>query len=252
MKKEQIGDCTLYCGDCLDIMPTLGLIDHVVSDPPYEQVSQDRIGGIKRNDGGRVTSKLEFQGIDLIRDRFCGIMKESCTGWGLCFCTSEGVALWRDAIERANIKYKSPMIWIKPDAMPKFNGQGPALGHENIVSCWFGSGVAQWNAGGKRGVYTHCTNQKTRHGVHPTEKPISLMVELLNDFTNSGQTILDPFMGSGTTGVACVKTGRKFIGIELEPKYFDIACKRIEDAYKQPDMFVAPPESKPTQETMDI
>jgi site-specific DNA-methyltransferase (adenine-specific) len=63
------------------------------------------------------------------------------------------------------------------------------------------------------------------------------------------ETILDPFAGSGTTGVACAKLGRKFIGIELDPGYFDIACKRIEDAYKQPDLFIEPPK-KPIQEKM--
>ena len=75
------------------------------------------------------------------------------------------------------------------------------------------------------------------------------MAEILKDFTNPGETILDPFMGSGTTGVACAKMGRKFIGIELDKKYFDIACRRIEEAYKQPDMFIEQPK-KPKQEKM--
>jgi len=73
--------------------------------------------------------------------------------------------------------------------------------------------------------------------LHPTEKPVGLMRKLLQ---KTAGIVLDPFMGSGTTGVACVKLGRKFIGIELDPKYFDIACKRIEEAYKQPDMFIEP------------
>ena len=67
-----------------------------------------------------------------------------------------------------------------------------------------------------------------------------------------GETILDPFMGSGTTGVACVKLGRRFIGIELDPDYFDIACERIRKAYDQPDMFVEQPKPQPVQEGMDI
>jgi DNA modification methylase len=83
---------------------------------------------------------------------------------------------------------------------------------------------------------------------HPTQKPVALMEWCLG-FLPNAETILDPFMGSGTTGVACVKLGRKFTGIELDEGYFDIACKRIEDAYKQPDMFVAPP-AKPVQEAM--
>ena len=74
--------------------------------------------------------------------------------------------------------------------------------------------------------------------LHPTQKPIELMQKVVG--WTSG-TVLDPFMGSGTTGVACVKMGRKFIGIEREPQYFEIACKRIEDAYRQGDLFVAPP-----------
>lgn len=87
--------------------------------------------------------------------------------------------------------------------------------------------------------------------VHPNEKPIKLVNRFIRLHTIEGQTVLDPFMGSGTTGVACAKMGRKFIGIEIEPKYFDIACKRIEEAYRQPDMFVAPP-IKYVQEQMKL
>lgn len=77
--------------------------------------------------------------------------------------------------------------------------------------------------------------------VHPTQKPIAVMEWCLRQTTHHGETILDPFMGSGTTGVACAKLGRKFIGIEIEPKYFDIACRRIEAAYRQPDLFIEKP-----------
>lgn len=100
-----------------------------------------------------------------------------------------------------------------------------------------GGGHARWNAGGKRGVYTHLVNNLERHGEHPTEKPRRLMAEIIADFTNPGETILDPFMGSGTTGVAAVRLGRRFIGIEQNERYFEIACKRIEDAQRQGDFF---------------
>jgi DNA modification methylase len=73
---------------------------------------------------------------------------------------------------------------------------------------------------------------------HPTEKPIALMQWCINHLPADTQTILDPFMGSGTTLVACAKMGRKGIGIELDPDYFNIACKRVEDAYRQPDLFI--------------
>ena len=98
-------------------------------------------------------------------------------------------------------------------------------------------------------MYRHNVNPSDRQGQHPTEKPWRLFHEILTDFTNKGETILDPFMGSGTTLVACAKLGRKGIGIEIDPDYFDIACKRVEEAYRQPDLFVAPPEN-PTQTSM--
>jgi site-specific DNA-methyltransferase (adenine-specific) len=82
---------------------------------------------------------------------------------------------------------------------------------------------------------------------HPSPKPVKLMEWVVSNL--DGETVVDPFCGSGTTGVACAKLGRKFIGIEIEPKYFDIACRRIEQAYAQPDMFVTPP-AKPVQEAM--
>lgn len=250
-RMEQIGDCTLYLGDCLELLPTLGEVDALITDPPYEQISQDRIGGIKRNDGGKVTQKLGFAGIDGIRSEVARLTALACRGWALFFCTSEGVALWRDAVEAAGLKYKTPMIWVKPDAMPKFNGQGPALGHENIVSAWCGTGPAKWNGGGRRGVFTALTNDPGREGTHPTEKPLPLMRELVSLFTGEGDVVLDPFMGSGTTGVACAKTGRRFIGCEIDPTFFEVACRRIRQAYAQPDMFVEKP--KPAkQEVMPL
>lgn len=88
---------------------------------------------------------------------------------------------------------------------------------------------------------------RTGNNFHPTEKPVELMAAVVR--WTSG-TVLDPFMGSGTTGVACAKMGRKFIGIEIDEAYFDIACHRIKKAYEQPDMFVAAPVKKSEQETM--
>jgi len=240
-KVEYIAEgVTLYLGDCREILPALS-VHHVFSDPPYEQISQDRIGGIKRNDGGKVTEKLTFAGIDEIRDEFTAILPKVCSGWVLLFCTAEGVALWRDAIERHSIKYKCPMIWVKPDAMPKFNGQGPALGYENIVSAWCGSGHSSWNGGGKRGVFNWPTNHKDRQGEHPTEKPVPLMSELVELFSKPSEIICDPFMGSGTTGISAVKLGRKFAGIEKDPKWFELACRRIEQATRQQDLFIEKP-----------
>ena len=254
-KDVTIGDCRLILGDCLKVMPLLGAVDHVISDPPYEAIMQDAknaLQGRLRRDGGPEIRSLGFQSIDDIRADVVSHVSRLCNGWLIAFCTIEGTAHWADAINPSPLKYKRPCIWVKPDCTPQLNGQGPAIGGECFVTAWCGAGRSAWNAGGKRGVYTHNVNPPDRHGTHPTEKPWRLFAEIIRDFTNAGDSILDPFMGSGTTGVACVKLGRKFTGVELDEDYFEIACERISKAYEQPDMFVKGPESKPVQNTMDL
>ena len=236
---ETIGNTTLYCGDAFEIMPTIGAVDHIITDPPYEaslHASKNKLRGPVRVDSGPDLRGLDFAPIDLIRDEVVSFGNE-CGGWFIAFCTVEGVAKWADSINASPMKYKRACIWIKPDSTPQLNGQGPAQGAEMFVCAWAGKGFAKWSAGGKRGVYTHNVNNKERRGERPTEKPRRLMSEIICDFTSPGQIIVDPFMGSGTTGVAAVQMGRKFIGIEQNQRYFDIACKRIEDAQRQGSLF---------------
>jgi len=243
MNGHQIGDCTLLHANSLDALPTIGAVDHIVTDPPYEQRLHEAAKTVSnyRVDNGPELREIPFESIDVIRADFINLAQKVSKGWFVGFCNLEGVAKWADAINASDMKYKKACVWVKPDATPQFNGQCPATGAECFVTAWCGSGKSKWNAGGKRGVYTHLTNSKDRHGVHPTEKPLRLMKELLADFTNEGDLICDPFMGSGTTGVACASMGRKFVGVELNRNYFDIAVKRIGDAYKQPDLFVPQP-----------
>lgn len=236
---ETIGEATLYLGDCREILPTLGMVDAVVTDPPYEAVMQDKWGVLSRN---APSSHVRFEGlgfeaIDHMRDEVAQAVKSACAGWGVFFCMAEGVRAWRDSIEASGAKYKRAMVWVKPDAMPQFNGQGPSVGHEMMVSAWYGSGHSKWNGGGRPGTFTF--NKNTPGGAdHPTQKPLPLIQELVWLFSFAGQTVCDPFMGSGTTGIASVKLGRKFVGIEVNQTYFDLACRRIDHASKQPDMFV--------------
>jgi site-specific DNA-methyltransferase (adenine-specific) len=232
-----IGNATLYCGDALELLPSLHA-DHVIADPPYEDELHAAIGKIRRNDGREMITDLGFAGVNADRDEIARLCVEASQGWCLLFTLAEGVRAWRDALQSASAKYDTCCLWVKPDSAPRFNGQGPARGFECFVTAWCAGGHKRWNAGGKRGVYTHCVNGPERHGAHPTEKPRRLMAEIIEDFTNAGQTILDPFMGSGTTGVAAVQMGRQFIGIERDRRYFDIACKRIEDAQRQGDFLL--------------
>ena len=245
----RIGDATLYQGDALQILPLLPRVNVMLMDPPYEaslHASKNSLRGRVRVDSGPDLRGLDFAPIDGIRSEVVRLGTLGCAEWFMAFCTAEGVAKWADEINASAMKYKRACVWVKPDSTPQLNGQGPAQGAEHFVCAWAGSGHARWNSGGKRGVYTHCVNGPKRHGVHPTEKPVSLIAEILLDFTTPGSIVSDPFMGSGTTGVACAKLGRRFIGIEIERRYFDIACQRIEEAYAQPDMFVEPP-AKPEQ-----
>ena len=232
-----IGRATLYCGGCRDILPTLKA-DHVISDPPYEAVMQNKWGVLSRNAPSSHVRHEEngFDAIDEIREDVAQAIVDCCSGWAVLFCMAEGVRAWRDALEAAEAKYKRAMVWIKPDAMPQFNGQGPSTGHEMMVAAWCGTGHSSWNGGGRPGVFTY--NKNTPDAVHPTQKPLPLMKQLVSLFSNEGQTVLDPFMGSGTTGVAAVQSGRDFIGIEMNPEHFASACKRIEDAQRQGDLFI--------------
>jgi site-specific DNA-methyltransferase (adenine-specific) len=247
---EHIGEATLYLGDCLDILPTLGKVDQTICDPPYEAVMQRKWGVLsKQAPSSHVRHHaLGFDAIDDVRGDVARAIHAACRGWSVIFCMAEGVRAWRDEIEAAGARYKRAMVWVKPDAMPQFNGQGPSVGHEMMVTAWHGDGHSRWAGGGRPGTFIYSKNTPGG-GVHPTQKPEPLLAEIVGLFSFPGQAILDPFMGSGTTGVACAKLGRKFIGIEIHEPYFDIACRRIEEAYRQPRLF-AEPRPKATQDNL--
>lgn len=220
---EVIGDCTLYLGDCRDIVRTLPSVDAVVTDPPY--------GMEFRSNYRTIRPKFHAIANDDTADALvwaCGI---DATHSKYVFCRWDNL--------REVPKPRSCVTWIKNNwSMGDLTGEHarqteialfyPGPGH--FFPCGRPSDVIQ--------------APRTGNEWHPTEKPVQLMWHVAR-WTNG--TILDPFMGSGTTGVACVKLGRKFIGIEIEPKYFDIACRRITEAYKQPDLFVSAPSPSPVQ-----
>lgn len=241
-----IGNATLYLGDCLEVMASLGEVDHVISDPPYEDELHNAVGRIRRTDGVQIVSDLGFDGINAQRADVARAVVAGCRGWAILFCLAEGVRAWRDELQTVGAKYDTCLAWVKPDAAPRFNGQGAARGFECAVTAWCGGGHRRWNGGGRRGVFTHPVNVG-RHGGHPTEKPVPLMMDLVSLYTDPGAVVLDPFMGSGTTGVACAKLGRRFIGIEQNPEFFELACRRIEQAYRQADLFVPQVAVKPVQ-----
>lgn len=231
----QIGDCTLYRGDCMELMQGMNPVDHIICDPPYEAEAHRDIRRTQKSIKTGINASIGF---DKMTDELRNYLAEWGTnytkGWCLYFCQAEAVGTWRDSIESFGGKYKRACAYIKVDSSPQFNGQMPAQGYETIVCQWSGSGVSKWNGGGKRGVFSHLTNSSSREGTHPTEKPLSLMCELIELFTNKDDMILDPTMGSGSTGVACVMKGRRFIGIEKDKDFYDLAVRRIQKAYDLP------------------
>jgi site-specific DNA-methyltransferase (adenine-specific) len=214
-------------GDCLEEMGRIGDVDHVITDPPYEEEAHGKGRRVKR--GKLSVEPLPFE-MMRERERAGVLMGGLAKRWCLVFCQAEAVALWRDALEGGGHVYKRPMIWVKPDGPPQLSGDRPAMGYESIVSS-HRRGRCRWNGGGKAGVYTFLRNQyhgKRRH-YHPTEKPLQLMMALVRDFTDPGDLILDPYAGSGTTGVAALMLGRRVILIEKDPKYAEIARQRMTD-----------------------
>lgn len=252
MRKEVIGHCELYLGDCLEVLPLIERAEgpllgeptvHVITDPPYEAEAHThgrRLLG-KQTNGKRT---VEYGALDFgciteeTRRKVSALCVERCSGWFLAFCQAEAVASWRDAHLDAGAVYKRAMVWIKPDGAPQFTGDRPGMGYESIVASWCGGGRSSWNGGGRHGVFRHPHRDDNNKKLHPTQKPIALMKELVTLFSRKDDLVIDPFMGSGTTGVACAKTDRRFIGIELDEKHFETACKRIDDAYRQADMFL--------------
>lgn len=243
--RVQIGDCTLYRADCREVLPLLPTVDAVLSDPPYgdDATHARHLSTITLRNGEPAGQALGFAGItsdDLAH--MAGQWVAHAKRWVVFSCEWKHVAKLDDAGHLVRFG-----IWRKPDGAPQFTGDRPGMGWEAVAIC-HGPGRKRWNGGGSHAFWSF---PKAGYYGHPTEKPEGLFRAWVRDFTDLGETILDPFMGSGTTGVACVKLGRKFIGIEIDEKYFDIACRRIEEAYKQPDMFIES-EKKPKVEQLDM
>ena len=237
-RKEVIGDCTLYLGDCRDILPTLGKVDAVVTDPPYG------IGGGSGTVGKSRAHKHTYRSFN---DTVEEVVSSVIPAFEMALTVSEGRGVVTPG-PKCLTSYPPPSafgalyqpatcslnLWGRSSSQPIFYyGRPPRIGKDI-------------------GDTTYQITDPSSEGAegHPCPKPIKTMVQLVRLASDEFETILDPFMGSGTTGVACVKLGRKFIGIEIDEGYFQIACERIRKAYAQPDMFIAPPAEKPKQEAL--
>lgn len=216
-------------GDCRTLMATLAdkSVDHIITDPPYEAQAHTKLRRVGRGIGPPSYGPLSFEPISFDLRSVCGSeFGRLCLRWCIAFCQVEGAPLWREAIA---LEYVRTAVWVKPDGLPQFSGDRPSMGYESLVIC-HPKGRKRWNGGGRAGVFTHHKRNveaSDGRGWHETQKPIALMLELVALFTDPGDVILDPFAGSGTTGVACLRLGRRFIGCELALKHHETACSRL-------------------------
>lgn len=204
-----IGNATLYRGDCMDVLPTLPKVDAVITDPPYG------IGAGEMSLGKWRTSRME-KGT-----------------WDLSAPTREALQQILDKGEFC-VVFGGNYMQLPPTRNFLVWDKGAGFKGRDFAECEFA--WCSWDANARVLTHDPLARGDYRCKEHPTQKPVPVMAWAIGHAPKA-ETILDPFMGSGTTGVAAVQMGRQFIGIEREPKYFDIACKRIEDAQRMGDMF---------------
>lgn len=216
-RKEVIGDATLYLGDCMEVLPTLSKVDAVVTDPPYGLGQKLQGGSWGANKGNEIVLEWDSEApqaaVRSLVERY-----PICVIWGGNYFILPPSRGW--------------LIWDKANAVP------------TAADC-----EMAWTSVDRNTKRYRAPVEPHRSG-HPTEKPLGLMAWCIEQI-GMPESILDPYMGSGTTGVAAVQFGLAFAGIEREPTYFDIACRRIEQAYKQRPLF-APETKKAEQIGMEL
>jgi DNA modification methylase len=240
-KEVQIGDCRLILGDCLEVLPTLGRFDAVVTDPPY------LMGSASTRQSKGFTSRI---GDWSNASHWYAAWLRAC--WDALEVSSGSMWIcgnWRTlpvltiAADSFGARISSTIVWDK-----EWIGVGPnnGLRQRYELMFQFGKGSFAVTDRSEPDIWPVKWASQRPSG-HESEKPVGLMQRAIKN-ANSPR-IIDPFMGSGTTGVAAVLEKRRFVGIEVEPAYFDIACERIRKAYAQPDMFIERP-AEPKQESL--
>ena len=229
----------LRLGSCLD--PVTGLasladdsVDVTITDPPYEAEAHTqgrRQKGKATTPGGGdsfrevLDSSLPFAAITpKERIEVANQIARVTRHRAVVFCQAEAIGAWKEAFNAAGMPYRRSMPWTKPDAMPSLHGRWPGQSYEAIVLAMHPA-APSCPVGGKskRYEFTRAVGQAP----HPTTKPLTLMRELVGDFTRPGDLVLDCYTGSGTTGLACNQLGRHFLGWELSPEYHAIALRRL-------------------------
>ena len=228
---------------CLD--PAVGLpalasrsVDVAVCDPPYSAHVHAQLGREDRADGRAARAALTFAALDETTARdVAAELCRVCRRWLILFTDERSIDLWARSVEAAGGLYVRAGAWIKTDPMPQMSGDRPAAGTESIVICHAprlrGEGRMRWHGHGRPATYRGSTKDPGERRRHPCAKPLWLLRAILADFTDRGETVIDPFCGSGSTGVAALHLGRHFRGWEIDPRMADVARARLAGVREQ-------------------
>lgn len=236
MRKETIGRAELYLGDAREILPTLGKVDHIITDPPYSErthAGHDVIADKERRDGAE-RSALGYAALTPeAATRLAGLF-HNCPGWVVWMTDHTLAPTIEKEFQRLKRYVFPPLPYHHPGRSVRMAGDGPSSWTDWII---VSRTKAQIKWGTLRGGYVAGPgwDDKERMGGKPTR----LMRLIVTDYSRPNDLVCDPFMGAGTTGVACMQEGRRFVGIEIDPEAFDLSCRRIEDAQRQSDLFLS-------------
>jgi hypothetical protein len=230
---------TVYHGDCRSILPLLGAVDHVITDPPYSLLvvntsARGRTDGEKAK-GVRVNATRRDLGYDGVSDsdrQLLGMEIARLTRrWAIVFCDAESLSLWRVSLENGGLRHIRCGAWVSPACTPQFTGDRPGTGWE-ACEIAHAPGRCRWNGGGSPAVWIvnrPVNGSRDRiEANHPTPKPVVLFETIVHDFTDPGDVILDPYGGSGTTAVAAKRLGRRCIVIEKERAHCETIARRLQ------------------------
>lgn len=222
---EHIGAATLYLGDCREILPSLGKVKRVCTDPPYGVKLGERTG----------SSRYQNEAYRLFDDTPAYVREVCVPAIEQCLAISETLAMTPG--NKCMWMYPEPDdvgIWYNPAST---NRGRWGFNYANAFIFFYGKDPHNIGRGMRPNSLSGSADSVADID-HPCPKPLMFMRWMVERASLSGDVVLDPFMGSGTTGVACTLEGRQFIGIETDPGYFDVACRRIEDAQRQGDFLL--------------
>lgn len=206
---------TIYHGDCREVLPSVSA-DVCITDPPYGRTTHE---GARTGD--ETETLVDFASItaDELRSAFALM---DVRRWVVATLEWQAVSPLESS-PPPGLRFVRMGVWVKPNGAPQFTGDRPATGWEAVAILHREGGPMSWNGGGHHAVWEF----PKINGEHPTQKPAALVRKFVALFSDPGETVLDPFMGSGTTLRAAKDLGRKAIGIEIEERYCEIAAKRL-------------------------